>query len=81
LTHRARVVAVGERFLARRAPAGHWPIDARWPWITVAGSSLACAGCQQEGRAPLPQALGYNEAVEGFLAQHRACADRQEART
>lgn len=60
----------------KRAPAGHWPIDARRPWATVAGCSLACAACGAEGRAPLPRDAGYSAAVEAWAAEHRLCADR-----
>jgi hypothetical protein len=71
-------VAPGERHLAL---AGHFPISALFPWATVAGSSLHCAACGAEGRAPLPHDVAnYNRVVEGFLQEHKACADRDEAR-
>ena len=54
-----------------RPPAGHWPIDARWPHATVAGSSLHCAGCGTTGQAPLPKEPGYSAAVEFFLQEHK----------
>ena len=62
------------RATATRTPAGHWPIDARYPWATIAGSSLHCADCGAEGKAPLPREAGYSQAVESFLLQHRGCA-------
>ena len=56
---------------AYRAPAGFWPIDARWSHATVAGSSLHCAGCGTTGHAPLPKEPGYSAAVETFLQEHK----------
>lgn len=79
MSHRARVVAAVERFSRRRSPAGFWPIDVRHPHVTVAGSSLHCAGCGEEGRAPLPRAGGYTAIVESFLAAHRRCAGGRTA--
>ena len=73
--HRARVVAAVERHLARRSPAGFFPVNALAPWVTMAGSGLHCAHCGAEARAPLPRAPGYGEAVERFLSLHRDCAD------
>jgi len=60
-----------ERAPTLRPPAGHWPIDARFPWATVAGSSLHCAGCGATGQAPLPKQPGYSAAVETFLQEHK----------
>ena len=57
------------------SPAGYWPIDVRFPWATVAGSSLHCSRCGQESRAPLPKAEGYSAAVERFLQEHRRCGE------
>ena len=58
-----------------RTPAGHWPIDVRYPWATVAGCSLHCARCGQEGQAPLPRAQGYGAAVEAWATLHRRCTE------
>ncbi len=55
----------------RPSPAGHWPIDARYPHVTVAGCSLHCGRCGTEGRAPSPRDPGYDEAVLLFLAEHK----------
>ncbi len=73
--HRARARRAVERFVARRTPAGFWPINQLWPWATVAGCVLHCSRCGQEGRAPSPRDPGYDAAVEGFLGQHKACPD------
>jgi hypothetical protein len=54
-------------------PPGFWPIDARYPHVTVAGCSLHCARCGEEGRAPLPRAAGYGAVVTAFLAEHKGC--------
>ncbi len=78
MSHRARVVAAVERHLARHAPAGHWPIDERWPFVRVAGSSLYCLRCNAAGRAPLPKESGYTEAVEAFLLEHKGCDAERE---
>ena len=62
---------------ARVAPAyrtlpGHYPVDLRYPWATVAGCSLFCGLCGQESRTGvLPRELGYSEAVESWAAQHK----------
>jgi hypothetical protein len=63
---------------ARRSPPGHWPIDARYPHVTVAGCSLHCAGCGTEGRAPLPRAPGYAAAVQAFLEAHKSLPEGRE---
>ncbi len=65
---------------AHRSPAGFYPVNVLAPWVTMAGSGLHCSHCDATGTAPLPRAPGYGAAVEAFLAQHRACADREEAR-
>ena len=59
--------------MKRQVLAGHYAINERWPWATVAGCSLHCTRCGAEGRAPLPRdgQATYNAAVEGFLAEHR----------
>jgi hypothetical protein len=62
-----------------RSPARHWPVDARYPWATVAGCSLYCERCGQEGRAPSPKDGGDNAALEAWLDQHRH-ADAQRGR-
>ena len=60
-----------DRAVTLRAPAGHWPIDVRWPHVVVAGSSLACGGCGSRAQAPLPREAGYSAAVETFLREHK----------
>lgn len=74
-THRARVMAAVERHLAGRSLAGHWPIDARYPWASVAGCSLHCSACGATGAAPLPRAgeAVYNAALAAWLQRHRDC--------
>jgi hypothetical protein len=62
-----------------RSPAGYYPIDVRYPSVTVAGSCLHCARCGHEGRAPSPRDEGYNAAVHAFLVEHRLCGTGGEA--
>jgi hypothetical protein len=58
-----------------RPPAGHWPVNQLFPWVVVAGCSLACSVCGAEGRAPLPKTdpVAYSRRLEGWLLQHRGC--------
>lgn len=60
----------------RLSLAGHFPINALFPWVTMAGSALHCARCRAEGRAPLPRDVAaYNRVVEGFVAEHKTCQE------
>jgi hypothetical protein len=65
---------------APRAPAGHYPVNLLFPWVTMAGSSIACGACSTEGRLPLPRDLGYSAAVEAFAEGHRLCSAAGEGR-
>lgn len=60
----------------RRAPAGFYPINVLFPWVTCAGCSLACSRCGAEGTAPLPRDVAeYNRAVKAWLQKHKDCAE------
>ncbi len=74
--HRARTVAAVERHLDRTLP-GHYAIDIRFGWATVAGCSLFCGRCLATGRAPVPKAdlAAYNAALGEWLAAHRECQE------
>jgi hypothetical protein len=61
-----------------RTPAGHWPLDARYPHVVVAGCSLACTACGARASAPLPRDVAaYNAAAARFLEAHKRCSDRE----
>ncbi len=75
--HQARVRAAVGRFMARNAPAGYFPLNALFDWITAAGSLLHCGRCGTEAVAPLPRRdpAGYSTACEDFVAAHRRCRE------
>lgn len=61
---------------ARRPPAGHYPVNVLFPWVTVAGCSLSCAGCGATGQAPNPRMVAeFNAACLEFLQKHRTCQE------
>ncbi len=60
-----------------RAPAGFYPLNVLFDWITAAGSLLHCGRCGTEVVAPLPRLdpAGYGAACEDFLEAHKACTE------
>ncbi len=60
-----------KRAAAVRPPAGHWPISELFPWVVVAGCSLACSHCGATDRAPLPRdgEGAYNHHLAAFLEE------------